>query len=133
MNSWVYDGEPLEEIPEGYKAFVYRIDFDCNLYYYGKKTFYNSIKRPPLKGYKRHRRDLVESNWKKYCSSSDDVKHLVQQGHEPERTIVRLCKSIKEASWYENKLLYECILDNRNLNKNIQGKFWLEEIKEWNQ
>lgn len=133
MNSWLYEGRPLDEIPEGIKAFVYVIEFNDGKFYYGKKQFYKSIKRPPLKGYKRHRRDTVESNWRKYCSSSNKVKQLVSEGREPTRKILRLCTSLKEASWYENKLLYEDITTNRNLNDNIQGKFFKEEIMKWNQ
>ncbi len=130
MNNWICNGLEVDEVPEGAKAFVYRIDIDGK-YYIGKKQFHKSIKRPPLKGYKRHRRDSIESNWKKYCSSSEDVKQLVLDGHEPTRTILYLCDNLKEATYRENKLLYQCITAPDCLNRNIQGKFFKPEIEEW--
>lgn len=132
MNSWHYNRKPLEEVPQGAEAFVYMITVDGK-YYIGKKSFYKSIKRPPLKGYKRHRRDKIESNWKKYCSSSSAVKDLVDQGYEPERDIIRLCSSQKEATFWENKMLFNEIHDENCLNENISGKFFKEECIRWNQ
>lgn len=130
MNSWVYRGELVEELPEGYVAFTYKIYIGENVYY-GKKGFFRSIKRPPLAGKKRHRRDTVESNWKKYCSSSNIVKEFVEAGGFPRREILRLCKSVKEATYYENKLLYEHIEDENCVNDNISGKFFKKEIAIW--
>lgn len=131
MNSWEYNGQPLEEVPEGYKAFVYQIQI-ANKFYIGKKSFVKSIKRPPLKGYKRHRRDTVQSNWKKYCSSSDVVKNLVGEGYTPERYIMRLCKTQKEATYWETKLLFDLITVDGCINENIGGKYFKEEIIEFN-
>jgi len=71
------------------------------------------------------------SSWKMYCSSSDEVKKLVEEGNEPTRTILRMCRSLREASFYENKYLYE-IFGNRNcLNMNLSGNYFLEDIQKW--
>lgn len=127
--SWIYKDEILDTVPQDAKAFVYKITIIGVGTYYGKKSFYKSIKRPPLKGYKRHRRDTVESNWKKYCSSSQRVKEAVEQGYSIKREILRICYSDKEATYYENKILYKefpnCI------NDNISGKFFAKEVEEW--
>lgn len=132
MSEWMYDNKEVTEVPEGYVAFVYMIHVGSN-FYIGKKTFYNSIKRPPLAGKKRHRRDTRESNWKKYCSSSDIVKSLVEEGFEPKRRILYLCKTQKEATYWETKLLFDMITQDGCINGNIQGKFFKEEIMKWNQ
>lgn len=130
MSDWMYNDFPVTEVPEGYTDFVYLIEI-ADKFYYGKKSFGKSIKRPPLKGYKRHRRDTVESNWKTYCSSSNKVKNLVEAGFKPDRYIVRLCKGKKEATWFENKLLVQHIAHDDCLNDNISGKFFKEEVQKW--
>ena len=72
-----------------------------------------------------------EGSWKTYCSSSDEVRELVEAGHTPVRTILRLCSSVKEASYFENKYLYETFANRNVLNKNVSGTFYLEEVQNW--
>ena len=74
---------------------------------------------------------IVESNWKNYCSSSEDVKKLVVKGHTPTRTIIRLCESVKEARYFEEKLLFEHVGIEDCLNGNCGGRYFLEEILTW--
>lgn len=61
-------------IPEDitlYEGFVYKItNLETNKYYIGKKLYWKTIRRPPLKGKKRKRVCRVESDWKTYNSSS---------------------------------------------------------------
>lgn len=130
MSEWIYKDEDFIDIPDDIQAFVYRIDIGGK-FYIGKKNFWKKIKRPPLKGYKRVRRDIVQSNWKKYCSSSDEVKKLVEEGYTPTRTILRLCSSQKEATFFETKLLFELIDFPDCINGNIGGKYFKPEIVEW--
>lgn len=52
-------------------GFVYAIQNNkTQRTYFGQKVFHNKIKRPPLKGKKRVRRDTKTSNWKTYTGSS---------------------------------------------------------------
>ena len=136
MSNWIY----YEHFnPEEYVSFVYLIKIN-GMEYIGKKNFFTTRKKPfgkkklaELQDKRLKKYELVkkESNWKNYCSSSEDVKKLVEEGHTPERIILRLCKSLKEASFYENKYLYECIHEETCLNKNVSGTYFKEEILEW--
>ena len=80
----------------------------------GKKGLVSRRKLPPLKGKKRRRIKVVETDWQDYYGSSENVKILVEN-FGPEmfhRRILRLCKSKGEMSYYEAKLQFEtdCLL-----------------------
>ena len=136
--SWLYNDIELLEAPEGATGFVYRIDIN-NGFYVGKKEFYAYRKVPKgkkeldLQDGRASKKKLVvkESNWKNYCSSSDIVKGLVLDGHEPARRILRICYSLKEMSYHENKLLYANIEDPLCLNQNVSGTYFKDEINSW--
>ena len=79
-------------------------------------TCYLRAKRrmPPLKGKKRRRTKIIETDWQDYYGSSESVKLLVEEkGRETfHREILRLCKKKAEMSYYEAKLQFEsdCLL-----------------------
>jgi hypothetical protein len=104
---WIYNEEEFtSEMIEKYVGFVYEIyDTEAKMYYIGKKKFWSKVTRPPLKGKKRKRRSLKESDWKSYYGSSETVKNLVESaGTERfERKIIRLCSTLGEMSYYETK------------------------------
>lgn len=139
MNSWKYKLSVLNEIPKDAYGFTYIIKVD-KYYYYGRKNFYTE--RKVLKGKKElasqdgraSKKKLVvkESNWKNYCSSSNEVKRLVESGIEPIRTILDICYSAKELTYKENRLLYANIEGEYCLNDNCSGKFFKSEINSWN-
>jgi hypothetical protein len=69
-----------DSIPEGTIGFVYKItEKSSNKFYIGCKLVVNKLTRPPLKGKKRKRRSLVESDWKTYCSSSGAISESVSE------------------------------------------------------
>ncbi len=139
-HDWKYRLGYLTEIPEGAYGFTYLIEIGFYYYYYGRKNFYTERRIP--KGKKElaaqdgraSKKKLVvkESNWKNYCSSSDEVKKLVQEGNHVARTILDICYSKKELTYKENKLLYGNIEGRNCLNDNISGKIFKKEIDEWN-
>jgi len=62
------------EYKEDAFGFIYLIT--CNITgkkYIGKKQCVSKIKRPPLKGKKKCRRDTKESDWKTYTGSSNEL------------------------------------------------------------
>lgn len=108
---WVYKDEPFtsEMIGEA-QGFIYEItDLSNGMKYIGKKNFWAKKTLPPLKGKKRKRRSIVESDWKKYHGSSELVKQLLQEHGEDnfKREILRLCSSKGEMSYWETKIQLE--------------------------
>ena len=69
---WFYNGkEFLSEEIQDYAGFVYCITNDITRKkYIGKKVFKTVRMLPPLKGKKRRRKVIKESNWKEYWGSS---------------------------------------------------------------
>ena len=96
-------------------GFVYQItDKETHKKYIGKKGMISKRRLPPLKGMKRRRTKIIETDWQDYYGSSETVKMLVED-HGPDRfhrEIVRLCKKKAEMSYYEAKLQFDtdCIL-----------------------
>ena len=73
---WLYNSSPLEEIPETAYGYVYLItNTITGRKYIGKKLFWFR-KTKVLKGKKK--RIKVESDWREYWSSSDEVKKDVE-------------------------------------------------------
>jgi hypothetical protein len=101
---WSYQGNIVEEIPEGYIGFVYIItNLRTEQKYIGKKLVQFKKTRPPLKGKRLKRRSVVESDWRDYWGSSDRLNADIQAlGTENfTREILYLCKSKAEMSYLE--------------------------------
>ena len=76
MNQWKNQPSNIKD----YHGFVYCIvNLTNNKKYIGKKCFWNKIKRKPLKGQKRIRRDVIESDWKNYWGSCKQLKEDIKQ------------------------------------------------------
>jgi hypothetical protein len=103
---WTYQGEIVDEIPQGVEGFVYLItNLTNNRKYIGKKLARFKTTKPPLKGKKNKRRGTKESDWRDYWGSSDnliaDVKQLGTENFT--REILYLCKGRGEMSYLEAK------------------------------
>ena len=102
---WSYNGEEFtSEMIEDNMGFVYIVtDKKTKMKYIGKKAFFSKVTKPPLKGKKRKRRSLKESDWKTYCGSSEPVKELVEENglDHFDREILYLCKSKGELNYME--------------------------------
>ena len=99
---WTYNGIVFED-RENWVSFVYLITNLVNdRKYIGKKGFTFS-KTKQVKGKKK--RFKVESDWKDYHGSSEELKADVEKFGEKafRREILRLCKSKGEASYFEAK------------------------------
>lgn len=107
--TWYYNNEvftPSEDELKEFVGFVYLItEKETGMKYVGKKLFHRKKTLPPLKGQKRKRRSLVESDWKTYCGSSENVKEAIKlNGIESfRREILHLCKSKGDCSYLEAK------------------------------
>ena len=111
MTHWLYEGQPFDSDMIGdYVGFVYLItNLDNDKKYIGKKWFWSTKKLPPLKGKKRKRTVVKESDWKQYYGSSEEVKLLLEQHGKDnfKREILRLCKTKGECTYYEAKLQFD--------------------------
>ena len=104
MELWYYNNKIVEELPEGTVGFVYLItNLTNNRKYIGKKLAQFKRTKPPLKGRKNKRRSTVESDWREYYGSSDelsaDVAELGPQSFK--REILFYCTSKSELSYVE--------------------------------
>ena len=105
-------------VPETAYGFIYMItNLDNNRKYIGKKQMVSKRTRPPLKGKKRKRIEFVESDWRTYVSSSNElVNDLQKSGKEKFKfEILRFCNNKSQLAYYEAKeqfdrevLLKEC-------------------------
>ena len=115
MSNWIYKGEVFLEPGDNY-GFVYIITNKIdNRQYIGKKFFW-SIRRKQVK--KIRKRITVESDWKTYWSSSDELQSDVQRlGVENfTREIIHLCPNKGTANYLEAKEQFtRSVLENKDL------------------
>ena len=106
MDSWLYNNEPIAELPKDTVGFVYLItNLQSNKKYIGKKLAQFKKTRPPLKGKKNKRRTKVESDWQTYWGSSDQLKADVAELGTKNftREILYFCNSRGMLSYLEAK------------------------------
>ena len=71
---WTYKGKKVDSIPDEYEGFVYLITNTTNgRMYIGKKLARFKRSRKPLKGRVNKRRYKVDSDWRDYFGSSDEL------------------------------------------------------------
>ena len=114
--------EGTDELPYG---FIYEITNITNSRkYIGKKQCQSVRKRPPLKGKKNKRHVTVETDWKEYTSSSNQLNEdILELGKDKFMfKILRYCDSKWELAYYETKLQFELevLLTNEYYNGIIQ-------------
>ncbi len=112
--TWIYNNEPYLD-PGEYYGFVYIItNLLSGKQYIGKKFFWTTKRKQVNKVRKRIK---VESDWKEYWSSSDEVKADVEQfGPENfKREIIYLCKNKGTVNYLEAKEQFtRSVLENRD-------------------
>jgi len=110
--SWIYKGEIVENFGN-HIGFVYMITcLRTNKRYIGKKNFYFA-KTKQVKGKKK--RFKVESDWKDYYGSNDELnQHVKILGEKNfQREILRFCSSKGEMSYFEAKYQFQYdVLEN---------------------
>jgi hypothetical protein len=125
--NWQYNGEVFTDVPKGMEGFVYIItNLTNNKKYIGKKHFWTR-----QKDRKTGRRKTLESDWKNYFGSCDelneDVKTLGKEHFL--REILYLCPHKKSMSYYETYEQFKrnVLLSEDYYNTNIGGTFYMSE------
>lgn len=135
MTEWTYNSTPVtDQMTEGFVGFVYVIRNTVNdRKYIGKKKLIRKVTKPPLKGTKRKRRSIVESDWREYFGSNDDLLADVSSlgSDKFERKILRFCKSLGEMSYFEAKFQFstDAILSDTYYNKWISARVRADHMK----
>ena len=129
--SWSYQGKLVKELPKDCEAFVYLItNLTNNRKYIGKKLAQFKKTKPPLKGRKNKRRTTIESDWREYYGSSDelsaDVAELGPQNFK--REILFYCNNKAQLSYIEareqfnHKVLESDEYYNGHIRVRVHGK-----------
>ena len=124
MIPWTYEDKVVTEAPKDAKAFVYYLEFADGSKYIGKKNLH-STRRKKVTGKTRRVITITESNWKKYFSSSDEVKARIKAGEQlVRREVIRWCDTTGEASYWEAYEMFtrHVLLSITYLNKWISIK-----------
>jgi hypothetical protein len=125
--NWQYNGEIFTDVPKGMEGFVYMItNLTNNKKYIGKKHFWTR-----QKDRKTGRRKTLESDWKNYFGSCDELNEDVKiLGREHFlREILYLCPHKKSMSYYETYEQFKrnVLLSEDYYNTNIGGTFYMSE------
>ena len=102
--TWTFEGKVVDALPADFIGFVYLItNITNNRKYIGKKLTQFKRSKKPLKGRTNKRRYTVESDWKDYYGSSDELTADVELlGKDKfKREIMFWCKSKSELSYIE--------------------------------
>ena len=128
---WTHNGKDILELPNEVVGFVYQITNTTNgRMYIGKKLARFKRSRPPLKGRKNKRRYRVDSDWRDYYGSSDeltiDVNKLGKENFK--REVLFFCNSKAELSYVEareqfaRKVLESDDYYNGHIRVRVHGK-----------
>lgn len=115
MTEWTYQGIPFTEVGSNY-GYVYIItNLIDNRQYIGKKFFWSTKRKQVNKKRKSYK---VESDWKEYWSSSEELKNdVLTLGNENfSREIIHLCPNKGTANYLEAKEQFtRSVLENKSL------------------
>ena len=133
MPTWTFGGNLITDIsdmPDDVIGFIYKIRKpSTGEFYIGRKSLYSYRTLPPLKGQKRKRKVVKESDWKRYQSSHADVKKW--DSDDIEKRILRFCKSKKAMTYYEleEQIKHNVLQESHCMNDNILGKFYRKDLE----
>ena len=125
--------ESIEDMPEGTFGFIYEVIHNpTGRRYLGKKVLQFNRTLPPLKGMKRKRKVVKESDWKTYYGSHVEIKGLIKEGKQEEfsREILQYVPTKKLLTYFECKYLFikEVLEHNEYINDNILAKFYRKDF-----
>ena len=124
-NPWYHNGKILtEEDVEEYVGMVYLLENTDNGRKYVGKKFFHKKKTYQVK--KKKKKKTVQSDWKDYYGSSKELLEDIEKVGKDKikRTVLHLCKSKTQCSYYEMKeqVEREVLLREDYYNGFIGGK-----------
>lgn len=133
---WYYKNKQvktIEDIPKDVFGFIYEVyHIPTGKKYIGKKQLMSNRTLPPLKGQKRKRKVVKESDWKTYYGSQKEIKELVKESKQEEfrREILQFCFTKKQLTYYELKWQFAkgVLESDEYLNDNLMGKFFKRDL-----
>lgn len=139
LPTWTYNGQlitEIEDMPENTYGFIYEVFHrPSGKKYLGKKVLHFNRTLPPLKGMKRKRKVVKESDWRTYFGSHVEIKQLIKEEkqNEFERRILQFVPTKKLLTYYECKYLFinEVLEHDEYINDNILAKFYRKDFI-WN-
>lgn len=123
-----------------YYGFIYRINNLTNgKFYIGKKSFWSNrrvkLGKKALAARKdgrssKYKRVKKMSKWRGYTGSNKQLNEDIQNGHEIERQIIRLCESKKGLTYYEVKeqMVRGVLETDDSYNDNVLAKFYRKDL-----
>ena len=134
---WVYKNEiisSVEQMPEDSFGFIYEIThITTGKKYLGKKVLQFNRTLPPLKGQKRKRKVIKESDWQTYYGSHPEFKQLVKEKKVEEfaREILLFVPTKKLLTYYEAKFLFcNAVIEPGSIyiNDNIEARYYRKDF-----
>ena len=133
---WLYKGKvikSIEDMPENTFGLIYEVIHNpTGDKYLGKKVLQFNRKLPPLKGQKRKRKVVKESDWLTYYGSHEKIKTLLKENkhNDFKREILEFAFNKKHLTYLETKYLFcNNVLENEEyINDNILGKFFKKDL-----
>lgn len=101
---WEFEREMM---PSKYQGFIYLIiNNKTKRSYIGKKKYFSVTTLPPLKGYKRKRKQFKEMAWRDYTGSSKDLNADIEALGKDSFSFIVLCECETQAelTYTETKL-----------------------------
>ena len=134
--TWTYNGQlitEIEDMPENTYGFIYEVFHKpSGKKYLGKKVLHFNRTLPPLKGMKRKRKVVKESDWRTYFGSHAEIKQLIKEEKQDEfeRRILQFVPTKKLLTYYECKYLFinEVLEHDEYINDNILAKFYRKDF-----
>lgn len=119
--TWLYNGKPLTEAPEGYFGFIYLITNTTNDKKYIGRKYFTKAARKQVKGRKLKIRK--ENDWQDYYGSSEDLQADIKKLGKKNftREIIHLCKSRGMTNYMELREL----IDRRTLESPDFYNSWI--------
>ena len=122
--------ENITEIPDDTLGFIYRITDSGGKYYIGCKQTEKITKLKPLKGKKRKRIVIKESDWRTYCSSSGKIAEDVKLNKDKFKfEILSFHPSKSTLKLEETKQIIEHIYDPKCWNEMVNIRVNCKHLK----